>query len=175
MAKGLTLQQLNDLEFEVTPKIHFEQVSYLKFLCLQFGVEYNSLFIKENQVDILHLLAKLPELFSKLDALFVDEYEKINEKKQDDEPREQGKSFKKWVNLISNSTGIEKEVLNNTNPKYLIEIFTRILIDPKNAFEESFFLKKIFRLITMIPELTYTESENLTIQNSETKNVVSLV
>jgi hypothetical protein len=173
MSKGLSLQELNDLEFQVTPMNHFEQVSYLKFLCKNFGIEYNSLFIKDNQIDILHLLAKLPEIFSKLDALFVEEFEKINENKADDEPKEHGKAFIKWVNIISVTSGISKDRLILTNPKYLVEIFTRILIDPKNAFEESFFLKKIFRLMNMIPELIYIERENLMIQSKDQENVVN--
>lgn len=173
MSKGLSLQELNDLEFQVTPITHFEQVSYLKFLCKNFGIEYNSLFIKDNQVDILHLLVRLPEIFIKLDALFVEEFEKINESRGDDEPKEHGKAFLKWVNIISVASGIAKDRLIKTNPKYLVEIFTRMLIDPKNAFEESFFLKKIFKLMSMIPELIYTERENLTIQSEDQKNAVN--
>lgn len=148
--KGLTFQELKDLKLYITPQAFFECINFLKIICAKLGIEYESLFLKEDKLNLALILSKVPDALGHLAIIFSEDYQEVNKNKTENEPREQGKIFKEYIRVLSLASGISKEQLSITSPKILVELFLIVILDPYNSFDDSFFLTKLFRLINMM-------------------------
>lgn len=78
------------------------------------------------------------EIFLKIARLFMDQYNEENDT--------YGELFLEVIDLLNDSTGVQKDILINSSVELLLELVIRIFLKTQKEVDDSFFIKRAINL-----------------------------